>query len=1263
MTKILQYIFSFTFIFLGGIMYGQQIKVNENLNWQGIQKETYGNIHFEYLYFEGADINPENSLPQFVSSFPVSSGYADIDIQLANEVYSTFLPYEDLHLQQSNYLAEEIAFHTEIYFDKGNPVGVVKFIPIRYNQATQLYEKLVSFSLHINYSVQSNAPGSGTKEYAENSVLSEGDWYKISVQESGIYKISYTQLEAMGINPAGINPKNIRLYGNGGSMLPEKNIHERYDDLYENAITVVGEEDGVFDTGDYILFYGMSPHTWEIDGNVFEYQMNLYEDYTFYYLTTSMGEGKRIESEFTSSNTPNYFSNRYNNLQVFEEDLVNLISSGKAWYGESIETAESRSYNFYIADIMEEESTIVRVGVANRNFEIEDLVIKVGDDFIDSVNLVAVNNNTHKYAQAKTVTNIVTGLTENINVELQYIPQLETSRMWVDYILINAISELNFHNGQLSFRDLESIGIGSVSEFTLGNSNEQVKIWDVSDPLVPKNIETSYNNGSTSMIVSTSGLREFVAFDGTHYKTAEFVEKMENQNLHGYGPIDLLIITPPEFKEQAKRLETLHDSLDNMRVLLVEPMKIYNEFSSGKQDPTAIRDFIRMLYSKYEGDSIRFVLLFGDGSFDPKDRVENNTNFIPTFQTKESLLETSSYVVDDYYGLLDENEGNDSWGMIDIGIGRMPVQTVEQAKTAVDKIYKYVSQDPAQFGKWRTKVCLIADDEDGNLHMEQADSLKYYVPDEYTTHKIYFDAFEQIDTPTGEKFPEATDAINKQVNDGALIINYVGHGGVTGWSHERVITLSDINSWTNKDRLPVFITATCEFSRFDEPDIVTGGEDIFRNPNGGGIALLTTTRVAYSQSNFKLNLRLNSRTFLPMGDEMPYLGDLIRESKPPGQTSTRNFVLLGDPALKMAYPKYHVSTTTFMGKDASDMIPDTVRSLQKVTVTGEITDRNGNRKTDFNGIILPELYDSPMMQTTLGTDGNSYPTEFETQTQVLWHGQFEVKEGQFSFELVIPKDISFKYGKGKLSYYAYSDKEDAFGCYTDFTIGGIDENASIDEKGPDINLFINNYKFVSGDLTHQDPLLIAHISDENGINLSTNGIGHEMTLVLNNDFTNVIQITNLFVPDTNSYQSGVLHYPFYNLPNGKHTLVLKAWDSYNNSNEASIEFVINGLANLSLSQVKNVPNPFKDNTRFEFKHTKPGQELDITLEIYNITGKFVLSYRTQIMSEDIFTSFLEWDGRDVNGKKVPAGLYVYVLKVTDEEGTVSTRKQKMVIGR
>ena len=1246
-----------------GFSGAQEVIISQTLNWEGIISESKGNGYTnKYLYFSGAMVNPENGLPYFSKELTEQS---TLEFTFDSLVFTSCTDEETNVLMAAGFDEPQFEIISEKIIIQKKPITVISFYPFRYNAENNTFEKL----LYVEISGQSQsgpAPfSSGIKQdYADHSVLKEGTWYKFKVSESGLYHITYNDLINIGLDPSSINPKKIRLFGNGGGMVPEPNDVFRKDDLQEIAVIVEGEDDGTFDVNDQIIFYGQSPNTWEEVLNVFLHQVNLYDEFNYYYLSLSDEDGKRMNTVGSLTENPDHIRTTFNDYQVYEDENYNLIMSGKTWFADEFGESNIRNYSFSFPEIDTTKTVTVKVGFANRTFYNDVMIVRINNELTDTITMTAVNPGETRFANKKKKTMTYSASGPEINVELEYVPFSSASRAWLDYVNINVTSKLNLTQGQVCFRDLTSSDQNDVTEFHVGNANGSTRILDVTSHNDPFIISSQFADGIAKFRVATDTLREFIAFDGSLFRQTEYVGTVENQDIHGFGPVDYVIVTHPLFREQAERLKSLHETLDGFKTLLVEPAKIYNEFSSGKQDPTAIRDMMKMFYDKYPDNPPRYLLLFGDGSFDPKDRLENNTNFVITFQTEESLITSSSYVIDDYFGLLDVNEGEDARGYLDIGIGRIPSQTVEEAEIVVNKIFQYVSRDGSQFGEWRNKICMIADDEDGNLHLEQADSLADgtgFIPDEYNKVKVYLDAYQQEKTPSGERYPDVHEKIKDQVNDGALLVNYIGHGGTGGWAHERILQQADIVTWSNKDKLPVFITATCEFTRFDEPEIYSGGELVLLNPEGGGIALFTTTRLAYAQSNFRLNERIYARAFTPVDGKMPYLGDLIRESKPPNQLTTRNFVLLGDPAVRMVYPEYNITTKTINGKPVEAHITDTLRSLQQITIDGEITGVNGEEMNDFNGYIIPVVYDKETIYKTIGNDPASYPVEFGNQDKIVWSGIATVVNGRFTFSFVLPKDMALNYGTGKISYYAYSNDRDAGGEFSDFIIGGIDANASPDNTGPQIDLFMNNLAFKSGDQTHESPIMLAFLDDESGINLSTNGIGHNITAVLNDDYSNVIQLKEFFTPDTNNYRGGSIEYPFYNLPNGTYTLTVKAWDSYNNSNETTITFLIDQSAPLQLSQVMNYPNPFSDHTTFTFKHTKPGQNLDIQLEIFDLTGKFIGSYEEKIFSGTTETPFLVWDATNESGSRIESGIYIYIVSVTDEQGQVSKQRQKLIV--
>jgi hypothetical protein len=1263
---IIIFLFSLALIHSEG--FANDFAIRKQLKWKGLVTENYDEQGIlQYLYFDGAGIDPQTSLPLFIENFDLDQTNVKIKARFSLIVTENFSVEENAFLESLDFQQNEPEIHTQILTERKKNFGNVQFVPIIKDDKTGKYLKIVQFDVVVETEeIPQTESGSGEDKFAENSVLKTGNWFKLKIDNTGLYKITYSDLQDYGIDPSSIDPKNIRIYGNGDGMQPENNGHFRYDDLQENAIYVAGEEDGIFNENDYILFYGRSPHIWQTVLDFIDRQVDYYDDYNYYFITTSLGQGKRIGVQASSGQDPTTTVTDFTHYDIFEEENLNLILSGKTWYAHEFGEVLERYYQFDIPGLNTGEEVVVKFDFANRTFVNDAMVIHYNNIATDTVVLTSVNPASTIYARIKKKTINFIPDNQTVQIKLEYLPAAAASRAWLDKIRINARRNLEMNQGQMLFRDLNSVSTGNISRFLISGVNENTMVWEVTNHLNAKAVDTQLSGSTLEFVVATDSLREFIAFDNTEFLTPIPVGPIENQNLHASSPVDMVIVTHPLFLDLAEELDSLHQAHDGLTSLVTTPEKLYNEFSSGSQDPTAIRDFMRMLYSRHEGSEPRFLMLFGDGSFDPKDRIHENTNLIPTFQTDESLVGASSYVVEDYFGLLDESEGSDAIGILDIGIGRLPVETYEQGRMMVDRIKRYLSNGEPHFGEWRNKICIIADDEDNNLHLKQADSLADgvgFLPDLYNKNKIYLDAFYQIRTPKGDRYPDVNERIKSQIEEGALIMNYVGHGGKSGWAAERILQSSDISTWDNFNKLPIFITATCEFSRFDEPEIQTGGELVLLNPDGGGIALFTTTRLAYSNSNFALNQRFYLHAFDTINGEMPYLGDLIRLSKPPGQYTTRNFVLLGDPALKMAYPKYNVKTTHINGQLNAESA-DTLNSLDKVTVKGMIADKDGLKVEGFNGFLHPVLYDKSTQYKTIGNDGGSYPVEFYCQDKVIWEGKVSVTNGAFEFSFMIPKDIAFDFGNGKLSYYAYSEQSDAAGYYNDFIIGGINENAEADNAGPEIDLFINDLSFVSGDQTHENPLLIAQLMDESGINISDNGIGHSITAILNDNFSNEINLDEYYKPVLDDYRKGEVGYQFYNLPDGKYTIQVKAWDSYNNSAVSSIDFVINRHANLDLSQVMNYPNPFNpyyEETIFSFHHTRPGDELDITLQIFDLTGRKVLHYENSVITNRTETPFLRWDGTDSNGQILRNGVYLYTLTIGDEDGNLSTQKQKLIL--
>ena len=468
---------------------------------------------------------------------------------------------------------------------------------------------------------------------------------------------------------------------------------------------------------------------------------------------------------------------------------------------------------------------------------------------------------------------------------------------WLDYIDVNVRRQLIMSGSQMGFRDVQSVGVSNIAQYTITNGLP-IQIWDVTDPTYPFLQSISLiGTTTTQFTLAADTLKEFVAFDGTSFFTPSISGTVANQNLHALSNKDLIIVAYPDFYDEAMQLAAFHESKDTLSTVVVTPQQIYNEFSSGSQDISAIRDFMKMFYNKASvaSELPQYLLLFGDGSYDNKKRFTSNTNFIPTYQSLNSTILTNSFVSDDFYGCLDNTEGTmiPSLDAVDVGIGRFPVKSKEEAAGVITKIFNYtktgvistssnngcsnlVSNSP--YGDWRNMVCFIGDDEDGDLHISDANKLATIVDtayNDYNVDKIYLDAYPQEATPGGNRYPDVTDAINKRVEKGCLIMNYTGHGGEVGLAHERILEVSDINSWKNINNLPLFFTATCEFSRFDDPERTSAGEYVFLNPLGGGIGLFTTVRLVFASGNFVLNKDFYDAAFTPIAGKMPRLVDSL----------------------------------------------------------------------------------------------------------------------------------------------------------------------------------------------------------------------------------------------------------------------------------------------------------------------------------------------------------------------------------------------------
>lgn len=1264
------------------LVFSAEITFSEKLIWSNrTNYQSNGVTYSNFITFSGAFFNPlkYKNLPLFSYTNTLKNA-KNIQVSLKNEIYEPIDSKTKIQNQEiiTNSLSNEI--QTSIGYERGQPILSLQLLPIRLNPNSGLYEKLISFDIVINYSISNNSTVPFRKKnYATNSVLAQGDWYKIAVVENGIHLIDSTFLKNNHITLSNIDPRTIKIYGNGSGMLSQLNAAFRFDDLHENAIYVSGESDGKFDPKDQILFYGESQNNhWKYDSSSGKYYHinNIYSDTTYYFLTFGNANGKRISTQI-SSPSPNIISSEYDYNFVHELENVNLIKSGRLWVGEDFDKVTQRSLFANMGTIKTSVPVFVRSSVVARSFTQSNLNLTINGTSLINHSIAPVSGN-FEYAFAATdgsKSTTIAVANSNINITYTYDQPLPNSIGWLDYLELQSRNFLQMNNNsQLIFRDSKTIGVGTVTQFNITTANK-IRVWDLNNVLEPIELIVNNTGNISSIISSTDSLKEFIAFEETNYKTPLCIGKLVNQNLHNIPQTDYLIITHPQFINEAKQLANIYAS--KMRVQVIAIDQIYNEFSSGSQDVCAIRDFIRMFYTRAtsSSDMPKYVLLFGRASYDYKYRATNNTNFIPTYESIESLSPVGTYNSDDFYGLLDEKEG--TWDspidggtkldFLDIGIGRLPAQNNFQAQTMVNKIIGYKSN--ASFGDWRNRITFVADRElGGEGFVTTSEILASDIAlnaKNYNVQKLYSDAYQLVEEAGGARNPAVQNEFIKSVERGSMLINYIGHGGQVGLSADRILNTDNINGWTNGFNLPLFVTATCQFSPFDDPALTSAGELVLLNPNGGGIALFSTVRLTDKGSNDILNTSFFKFAGFNSGGIINKLnlGDILLKTKNESTwgTNDRNFTLLGDPALMLAYPELKVATTSINSKPISS-VADTMKAFAKVTIEGKIIDANGVTLSDYNGIVYPTVFDKPQTYTRQVIAMPPSPQTFQMQSNALYRGKVTVLNGVFKFSFIVPKDISYQNGFGKISYYSNNNTNDACGYYDNFIVGGTADSVGIDKNGPQISLFMNDEKFIEWGLTDENPLFIAKLKDESGINIVGTGIGRDLELTITNSTTNQnITLNDYYQSKLDTYQEGNLNYHFKNLAQGNNKVKLRAWDVYNNMSESTLDFVVATSADMALQHVLNYPNPFTTHTTFHFDHNKAGLSLVVSIQIFTISGKLIKTLRTETVTATSHFDELSWDGKDDFGDAIGKGVYVYKVNVKSGQGKTAQQFQKLVI--
>lgn len=1194
---------------------------------------------------------------------------------------------------------ERIPSETNVQFTSAKARDVhfatVSFSPfvLRNGQVMRVTSGQVQFAFNRSQSNQA-APLAIT-----NSVLATGNFYKFFVEESGVHQLTPGFLQSLGMNVDNINPQNIKVYGYGGSPLPFRNSDNIEFDLREIPIQVLGGQDGSFGGNDRVLFYGESATTFHPELNT---HINPYSDRSYYYVTADGGSGARITPYTEPAGTQAVTYLTYDDYQFVERDLTSLVKVGRRWFGEAFNFENEQSFEFEINNAAPGQLANLIVEVAGVSESATSFDIAVNGAVVGNTSIIPISDITlARGATLEVAVPVVNGINE---ITLTYNNAGNPSSTgYLDFISLEVPTQLTGTGQQFNFRNANAATQSGLGAFTFSNAQGYSQIWEITNQTGVRALALD-NEGARTFKFNAGTDRTFVAVHPNNYFTP-FRESgntlVPNQNLKGtifqsnsgvFEDVDYLMITEGTLRSQAERLAQHNRDFRGLIVRTVTLEEIYEEFGGGRPDIGAIRNFVRYVYENASSDAnrLRYVCLFGDASVDYKNRLFNNNNVMPTYQTYESFSLATSFMSDDYFGSLDPEEGwmersnsnsrphvppggqNDK---LDLAVGRIVVDTQELAATVVDKIINYDAR--LSFGRWRNNFVLVSDDVDEAFEFNDLQGTLDNLGDEISVEKpfvnvikIHSDSFQQQSSAGGDRYPQVNEAIENAIEVGSLVVTYLGHGGEELLSAEAIVTQNEINNLDNGERLPVVVTVTCEFGKFDNPERPTGGEELFWSADGGAVGLVTTTREIFVSLGVEFNNVLAEELFSFGTNEIQSVAENVRISKNniAGNDVLRRVIFfVGDPAMKLAFPRPDIRLSAINDVPVGQELP-VLRALDLVKVNGRVTTEGGQTLTNYNGTLAVTLYDKKINRQTLGNDGVQIGGElaildFTTLGAILYRGQASVNNGTFEFTFRMPRDTAIPLGNGRMNFYSerLGILEDQTGVDETIIIGGLNENAPEDNIGPSIRLFMNDENFVNGGITNDSPIILAKLEDDNGINTAS-GIGHDILAIIDGDETNPIIMNDFYETEIDDFTRGTAARKIRNLEPGPHTLTFRAWDVYNNSSTAELQFVVLGDEELELQNVLNYPNPFVNYTEFWFNHNRPFEPLDVQVQIFTVSGKVVKTINQSVVTEGFLSRDITWDGLDDFGQAIGKGVYVYKITVRSTLTNKQVEKfEKLVI--
>ncbi|MBA4250181.1 MAG: hypothetical protein C0425_01395 [Chlorobiaceae bacterium] len=1115
-------------------------------------------------------------------------------------------------------------------------------------------------NLVVNYDVAKNwkqISDSRFRKVANNSLLSTGRWYRFEAPDEGIYRITRAMLSSYGINPATVDPRTIKIYNNGGMVLPEANSSAVPLDLVEIAISVVGESDGVFNENDYILFYGRGVNFWNPDTviNRVTRVKHPYSKENYFWITVGTTPGKRIANKVSLNVVNPIVKNTSQAFVFFEEDIINIGNTGRMFLGDEFNpNSRSRTYMNKLESYKPASEIIYRYQVVNASSNDFLMTIEESGRTILSRNLwgFGTYQYSHGLSDSMTFRNNVTIAGDRSTLRFTFNASASNDRAFLDFFEIFYQRMLSYDNAPYTFYSDRTAG---VVEYQLNNfPSSNVRVFDLTDYANVKLISnpTMQSGGEFrfQVVESANKISKYFAIEGENFLTPKNPVEIKNQNLKGnITGARYIIITSKEFLTQANRLKNYrqNDSPRKLSSLVFDVEEIFNEFNAGIRDVSAIRNFLRFAYSNW---TIKpdYVLLFGDGNYDYRNIEGQGKNFVIPYQTQESLDQISSYVTDDFFVAV---HGDDI--KVDLISGRINVQTNTDAVSVVDKIIKY--ENSTDRGTWRNLITLVADDgktsygDDGAVHTNQSEDISALIPQSFDRNKIYLAAYPTVITSLGRRKPAVNNALVDAINEGTVIVNYFGHGSPELWAHEQVFVQSVSIPQLVNDRYTFISAATCDFAYYDRTSTQSSTEELINKPNSGAIGVITASRAVYSFQNYELASSFFRNLFFSPRDSLNFpisVGKAIFETKQDLMTENdQKFHLFGDPAIRLAIPEYNANIDTINGVVPTSAVQ--VKALGQLRINGTVRKADGTHWNNFNGEGILTVFDS---RRRIPLPELSFNAKMELQGGILFRGRVSITNGSFSNSFFVPKDISYENENGKIVLYFYNDQVDGIAFSDKIIVGGTDTTTVNDNKGPMIDITFDNADYDNVFLVNSNSTLIVKLNDETGINTTGLGIGHKLEGYLNDDEINPIDFTNYFTGDLDAGgRSGKINYRFNNLKSGEQKISVRAWDVFNNPTNSFAYFKVVDQNRLSVEYVMNYPNPFSENTTFTFQHNL-SDAINVRVKIYTVAGRLIQDLERRNITTERFVK-INWDGRDRDANKIANGTYLYKLIVESTDGT------------